>query len=232
MIALPEHPDPGCVNRTLLWPAGCGVRAKIKTKMVIYGLYYALGLAVAGVAMSYLAGWPWGVPCYILAAFCLWFFRDPDREPPPGPVAVSPADGKVVSIKSLAPDSTRISIFLNIFDVHVNRSPVGGEITRVNYQPGRFLVASREEASAQNEQNTVVIADGSTQVTFKQIAGLIARRIVFYKSPGDRVATGERVGLIKFGSRVDVFLGPEWSVEVRTGDRVKAGSSIIARRRV
>ena len=199
--------------------------------MVIYGVYYALALAAAGVAMSYLLGWPWGVPLYVLAAFCLWFFRDPDRDAPPGPVAVSPADGKVVAIKSLSPDSTRLSIFLNIFDVHVNRSPVAGEIMRVNYQPGRFLVASREEASAQNEQNTVVVKDGSSEVVFKQIAGLIARRIVFYKKPGDKVATGERVGLIKFGSRVDVFFGPEWNIEVRTGERVKAGSSVLARRR-
>jgi phosphatidylserine decarboxylase len=199
--------------------------------MVIYGVYYALALAGAGVAIGYLLGWPWGLPLYILAAFCLWFFRDPDRETPPGPVAVSPADGKVVAIKSLTPESTRLSIFLNIFDVHVNRSPVAGKIMCVNYQPGRFLVASREEASAQNEQNTVVVSDGLSEVMFKQIAGLIARRIIFYKKPGDPVAAGERIGLIKFGSRVDVFFGPEWNIEVRTGERVKAGSSVLARRR-
>jgi phosphatidylserine decarboxylase len=198
--------------------------------MVVYGIYYALALAAAGVLTGVLLGWAWGIPLYILAAFCLWFFRDPDREAPPGPVAVSPADGKVVSVKSESL-STRISIFLNIFDVHVNRSPIAGEIMQVRYQPGQFLVASREEASAQNEQNTVVVRDEGTEVTFKQIAGLIARRIICYKKPGDVVTTGERIGLIKFGSRVDVFLGAEWEVNVRTGERVKAGSSVLARRR-
>lgn len=199
--------------------------------MVIYGVYYALAFAGSGVLIGFLLGWPWGIPLYILAAFCLWFFRDPEREPPSGPVAVSPADGKIVSIKSESPASTRISIFLNIFDVHVNRSPIAGKIMEVRYQPGQFLVASREEASAQNEQNTVVVQDKETEVTFKQIAGLIARRIICYKKPGDQVATGERIGLIKFGSRVDVFLGPEWTVNVRTGERVKAGSSVLATRR-
>jgi phosphatidylserine decarboxylase len=199
--------------------------------MVIYGIYYALALAGAGVLISWVLGWPWGVPLYALAAFCLWFFRDPEREPPPGPVAVSPADGKIVSIQSVSPALTRISIFLNIFDVHVNRSPIAGRITEVRYQPGQFLVASREEASAQNEQNTVVVQDQDTTVTFKQIAGLIARRIICYKKPGDVVTTGERIGLIRFGSRVDVFLGPEWNINVRTGERVKAGASVLATRR-
>ncbi|HZT39763.1 MAG TPA: phosphatidylserine decarboxylase [Bryobacteraceae bacterium] len=199
--------------------------------MVIYGIYYALALAGAGVLISFVLSWPWAVPLYALAGFCLWFFRDPEREAPPGPVAVSPADGKIVSIKSLSPALTRISIFLNIFDVHVNRSPIAGRITEVRYQPGQFLVASREEASAQNEQNTVVVQDQDTTVTFKQIAGLIARRIICYKKPGDVVTAGERIGLIRFGSRVDVFLGPEWNVSVRTGERVKAGASVLARRR-
>src|SRR5579884_259324 len=199
--------------------------------MVIYGIYYALALAGAGVLISFVLSWPWAVPLYALAGFCLWFFRDPEREAPPGPVAVSPADGKIVSIKSLSPALTRISIFLNIFDVHVNRSPIAGRITEVRYQPGQFLVESREEASAQNEQNTVVVQDQDTTVTFKQIAGLIARRIICYKKPGDVVTAGERIGLIRFGSRVDVFLGPEWNVSVRTGERVKAGASVLARRR-
>jgi phosphatidylserine decarboxylase len=197
--------------------------------MVIYGIYYALGLVAGGVALGYLAGWPWGLPFYIVAAFCLYFFRDPDREIPAGPVAVSPADGKVVAVR---PDgnATRISIFLNIFDVHVNRAPIGGDITEIRYQPGKFLVASREEASAQNEQNRVTVCDAQSTVVFKQIAGLIARRIVFYKKTGDHISTGERIGLIKFGSRVDVHLGPEWAVAVQAGQRVRAGASILATR--
>ena len=203
----------------------------MELQMVIDGLYYALALAAGGVAVSYLAGPLAGIPLYILAAFCLYFFRDPDRVIPSGPVAVSPADGKIVAIKAEGPNSTRISIFLNIFDVHVNRSPIGGQIANVKYQPGKFLVASREEASSSNEQNTVVVEAPGTRVTFSQIAGLIARRIVFNKKQGETVQAGERVGLIKFGSRVDVFLGPEWEVAVQSGERVRAGSSILARRR-
>jgi phosphatidylserine decarboxylase len=199
--------------------------------MVAYGFYYSSALVAAGLLLTWLLSWPWAIPCYILAAFCLYFFRDPDRKAPEGRVAVSPADGKVVAIKPQAPESTRISIFLNIFDVHVNRCPIAGEIKAVQYQPGQFLVASREEASAQNEQNTVTVEGDGTTVVFKQIAGLIARRIECWKKPGERVGCGERIGLIKFGSRVDVFFGPEWEIAVRAGERVKAGSSVVARRR-
>lgn len=196
--------------------------------MVVDGIYYALALAAGGGAVSYLTRTVYGLPLFVLAAFCLYFFRDPERLTPAGPVAVSPADGKVISIRPAGPSEMRISIFLNIFDVHVNRSPISGAITDVCYQPGRFLVASREEASTQNEQNTVTVAGHGTRVVFKQIAGLIARRIVFDKKPGDEVQAGERVGLIKFGSRVDIFLGPEWLIQVREGDRVKAGCSVLA----
>ena len=200
--------------------------------MVVDGIYYALGLVAGGAVISYLAGALYGLPFYIVALFCLYFFRDPNRDVPDGPVAVSPADGKVVSIKADDSASTRISIFLNIFDVHVNRSPVEGTISKVAYTSGTFLVASRELASTQNEQNTAtVIQPDGTRVVFSQIAGLIARRIVFNKKLGDPVQKGERVGLIKFGSRVDVFLGPEWEVTVASGDRVSAGSSVLARRK-
>jgi phosphatidylserine decarboxylase len=199
--------------------------------MVIDGLYYALGLAGGGVVVSWLAGIVFAWPLFLLALFCLYFFRDPDREIPSGPVAVSPADGKIVAVKETAPNSTRISIFLNIFDVHVNRAPIGGTITQVNYQKGQFLVASKEEASAHNEQNTVTVAGDGTEVVFKQIAGLIARRIVFYKKAGESVATGERVGLIKFGSRVDVVFGPEWQITAAPGQRVQGGASILAVRK-
>jgi phosphatidylserine decarboxylase len=199
--------------------------------MVADGLYYALASTTGGVLVSYLAHPGYGVPLFVLAAFCLYFFRDPERAIPGGEVAVAPADGKVVALEAEGPAQTRISIFMNIFDVHVNRSPIGGRIAEVRYHKGRFLAANREAASGQNEQNVVVVEGQDTRVTFKQIAGLIARRIVFYKRPGDAVGVGERVGLIKFGSRVDVFLGPEWEILVRLGQRVRAGVSVLARRK-
>jgi phosphatidylserine decarboxylase len=198
--------------------------------MVIDGVYYALGLAAGGAIVTYLLSWPFAVPFYILAAFCLYFFRDPERKIPEGPVAVSPADGKVVAILPDAAGASRVSIFLNIFDVHVNRTPIAGKVMCVKYKKGEFLVASKEAASHSNEQNVITVEGAGSRVVFTQIAGLIARRIVCYKKAGDVVNAGERVGLIKFGSRVDVFLGPEWEVAVRVGERVSAGSSVIARR--
>ncbi len=194
------------------------------------GIWYAAGLAVAAVVVWWLAG-PWfTVPLWLVAAFCLYFFRDPERSVPAGPVAVAPADGKVVAVKAENATVNRVSIFLNIFDVHVNRSPIAGTICKVEYQKGRFLVASREEASSRNEQNSITVEGDGSCIIFKQIAGLIARRIVCNKQPGDRVQKGERIGLIKFGSRMDVLFGPEWAISVRPGMRVAAGSSVIARR--
>jgi phosphatidylserine decarboxylase len=199
--------------------------------MVIDGIYYALAFSAGGAAVWYLTRPAFGIPLFLLAAFCLYFFRDPDRTIPDGSVAVSPADGKIVAVRTDDPSSSRISIFLNVFDVHVNRAPIAGAITKIEYTKGQFLVASREVASSQNERNTFTIEGQGTRVGFSQIAGLIARRIVCYKKPGDQVAKGERVGLIKFGSRVDVFLGPEWEITVKPGERVAGGSSILARRR-
>lgn len=198
--------------------------------MVVTGLYYALLLTGTGALLGYLTR-PWaGIPFYILALFCLWFFRDPDRAIPPGPVAVSPADGKVILIKR-KPGATHVSIFLNVFDVHVNRSPIAGKIIDVKYKQGKFLVASHAAASTDNEMNTLTVEGDGARITFSQIAGLIARRIVCYKKPGDFVTAGERIGLIKFGSRVDISFGPEWQLEVSEGQRVSAGSSILARRK-
>lgn len=201
--------------------------------MVIYGYTYAAGLAAGGAVLTWLAGWPYGAPFYILALFCLNFFRDPERRAPEGPVAVSPADGKVTLVNEGAGGAHRISIFLNIFDVHVNRTPIPGKLICISYKKGQFLAANREASSDANEQNIMtvegVVGGRRTQVTFKQIAGLIARRIVCYKKTGDVVGAAERVGLIKFGSRVDVLLGPEWEVAVKPGERVAAGSSVIAR---
>jgi phosphatidylserine decarboxylase len=199
--------------------------------MVIDGIYYALALSAGGAAVWYLSRPAFSLPLFLLALFCLYFFRDPERAIPAGPVAVSPADGKVVAIRTDSSNCTRISIFLNIFDVHVNRAPIAGTIKHVEYTKGQFLVASREVASSQNERNTVTIQGEDTSVDFAQIAGLIARRIVFNKKPGDLVAKGERVGLIKIGSRVDIFLGPEWEIAVKIGEHVAGGSSILAQRR-
>jgi phosphatidylserine decarboxylase len=197
-------------------------------RIVPDGIYYACGLTLVGLALSYFLN-PWvGVPLYVLAAFCLYFFRDPERIPPPGNVIVSPADGKVVSIRKVSDTDTRVSIFLNIFDVHVNRAPIPGTITDVQYQRGKFRIASHETASSENEQNTLVVEGSGTRVVCRQIAGLIARRIVCYKRPGDCVAKGERIGYIKFGSRVDVLFGPEWRTAVQLGDKVAGGTSILA----
>jgi phosphatidylserine decarboxylase len=199
--------------------------------MVRDGIFYALGFTAGGALVSWLLD-PWkALPLFLLAAFCAWFFRDPERPIPVGPVAVSPADGRVMSVVAEGPGVTRVSIFLNVFDVHVNRSPISGILTDVTYRRGKFLVASREIASAENEQNilTVRAGDGTT-VIFKQIAGLIARRIVCTKKKGDFVQAGERIGMIKFGSRCDVLFGPEWRIEVAPGAHVSAGSSILARR--
>jgi phosphatidylserine decarboxylase len=199
-------------------------------RIVRDGIYYACGLTLVGLAISYWIN-PWaGVPLYVLAAFCLYFFRDPERIAPNGDVIVAPADGKVVAVRQLAPGETRISIFLNIFDVHVNRTPIPGKITNVAYQKGKFLVASHEAASAENEQNTLIVEGRGTRVVCRQIAGLIARRIVCYKRAGDILAPGERIGYIKFGSRVDVLFGPEWKLAVKSGDRVSAGTSVLASR--
>ncbi len=201
--------------------------------MVKDGIYYGIAFSAAGALLWYLLNPAFASPLFVLALFCLYFFRDPDRAIPDGPVAVSPADGKVVGIigDGAGAECTRISIFLNIFDVHVNRAPIAGKIANVEYTKGQFLVASREIASTQNERNTVTIAGDSSSVRFAQIAGLIARRIVFCKKQGDTVAKGERVGLIKFGSRVDIFLGPEWEIKVQLGERVSGGSSVLAQRR-
>ena len=198
--------------------------------MVIDGIYYALGLLAGAALTGYITKPAYSIPFLILAVFCLWFFRDPDRQIPEGPVAVSPADGVVVAIKP-GGAQTRISIFLNVFDVHVNRSPIAGKITKIEYKTGKFLVASKPEATTDNEQNFITVEGPNGKIVFSQIAGLIARRIVCYKKVGDVLAAGDRDGYIKFGSRVDMFLGPEWAIEVKEGQRVAGGSGIIARRK-
>ena len=199
--------------------------------MVRDGVLYLIAFVAGGLLVGYLAGPWWGTPLFLLAGFCAWFFRDPDRTIPSGRVAVSPADGKVMVVAPDGPDHTRISIFLNIFDVHVNRSPIGGVITDVCYQKGKFMNARKTAASVENEMNILTVTDAGITVVFSQIAGLIARRIICYMKPGDRVDIGQRIGMIKFGSRCDVILGPEWTPEVSPGMHVRAASSILARRK-
>lgn len=199
-------------------------------RIVSDGINYACGLTLAGLILSYFFNPYLGVPLYIIALFCLWFFRDPERRSPAGDVMVAPADGKVVSIRNGLDEPARISIFLNIFNVHVARSPVGGHIRRLSYSKGKFRVASLEAASLENEKSTFDVDAGGSTVVFSLIAGLIARRIVTYKNTGDVVAMGERIGLMKFGSRVDVFMGNEWKIVAETGQKVTAGVTVIARR--
>lgn len=200
--------------------------------MVVDGYYYALALVGSAVLVGWLAGPAWALPSCLLAGFFLWFFRDPERLIPDSAGAVvSPADGKVTDVSSMLMNGiprTRISIFLSVFDVHVNRSPLAGVIREVRYQKGKFLNAMNPASAEHNEQNSVTVEGGGQTVIFKQIAGLLARRIVFNKQLGDPVKRGERVGLIKFGSRVDVLLDASATLQIKVGDRVKGGSSVLA----
>jgi phosphatidylserine decarboxylase len=193
-------------------------------------------LALGGVLLFFRFHWMGGLLVF-LGLFTTFFFRDPDRKVLQDPrLAVSPADGKVVQVmpapegSPLGPGSSQISIFLSVFDVHINRAPIAGKVAKVDYHKGEFLPAFDHKASTRNEQNTVTIADGDTRVVFKQIAGLIARRIVFTKRVDDPVARGERVGMIKFGSRVDVFVPASVQVRVKNGDRVQGGLSVLGAR--
>jgi phosphatidylserine decarboxylase len=205
--------------------------------MVRDGYIYGFSLlAVAAVIVWLTHGWVWGIAPVVLGAFFLWFFRDPRRSIPSGDgVIVSPGDGKVTETASIVtPEGAhqRISIFLSVFDVHVNRAPIGGVLSRVRYRKGSFLNAMNPASAERNEQNTVTVrgegADEGFEVTFKQIAGLLARRIVFCCNEGQAVERGQRVGLIKFGSRVDVVIPANAVLRVKVGDRVQGGASILA----
>jgi phosphatidylserine decarboxylase len=201
--------------------------------MVKEGYYFGLPLLAIGVA-GYLLQWrATGTVAILLALFVFYFFRDPERAIPNEPGAVvSPADGRVVVVKeeeNTGRPGQRISIFLAIWNVHVNRAPAAGVITAMNYRPGKFLAAMVERASLENEQNVFTLNTEAGEMTFKQIAGLIARRVVSWKKPGDAVTRGERIGLVRFGSRVDVWLPKEAEILVKVGENVKGGSSVLAR---
>jgi len=200
--------------------------------MVRDGYFYGLSLLVAAALVFWLLSWPWALIPVLLAAFFLWFFRDPERAIPTEPgLIVSPGDGLVtetVRIETTDGPRQRISIFLSVFDVHVNRSPITGTITVARYQKGKYLNAMNPASAQENEQNIVTVRGEGMEVTFKQIAGLLARRIVFVPAVGSAVGRGERVGLIKFGSRVDVVMPGEAELRVKPGDRVMGGASILA----
>ena len=200
--------------------------------MVRDGYLYAAPLIAAGFVLGWLTRPAWAIPPLLLALFFLWFFRDPEREIPDTTGAVvSPADGKVTDASVIAADGqkrTRISIFLSVFDVHVNRSPIAGVVREVRYQRGRFLNAMNAVSAEHNEQNIVTLEGSGQVVILKQIAGLLARRIVFYPKLGDLLQRGQRVGLIKFGSRVDVLFDADARLQVKVGDKVRGGSSVIA----
>jgi phosphatidylserine decarboxylase len=201
--------------------------------MVRDGIYYALGMFLVAAVVGWLTAPAWsGVPL-ALAAFFLWFFRDPERAiPGEAGLIVAPADGKITDISATELNGqrcTRISIFLSVFDVHVNRSPVSGVIKDVTYRRGQFSNALGAASAEDNEQNVVTMQGEGMTLVFKQIAGLLARRIVFDHKPGDTLARGQRVGMIKFGSRTDVIFPASADLAVKTGDRVKGGSSILAR---
>ena len=200
--------------------------------MVRDGYFYSIASVCAALLVGWLLGGRYSGPVLLLGFFFLWFFRDPERQIPQAAGAlVSPADGKVTDISPVnvaGSQHTRISIFLSVFDVHVNRSPIAGVITDIQYQRGKFLDARSPACAEQNEQNIVTVEGEGQKVVFKQIAGLLARRIVFMPKIGDQVARGQRIGLIKFGSRVDVLFTPEAAVQVTVGDRVKGGSSVLA----
>ena len=200
--------------------------------MVRDGYYYGAAALVVAVLVGWLTVPMLAVIPLLLGAFFLWFFRDPERRIPANAGAiVSPADGKVTDVSTVQSGGeprTRISIFLNVFNVHVNRSPIAGVITDVAYQRGKFGNAMGAISAEENEQNIVTVRGDAATVIFKQIAGLLARRIVFTKKVGDTVACGERVGLIKFGSRVDVVLPAAATLKVKVGDQVAGGSSLLA----
>ncbi len=200
--------------------------------MVRDGYFYALGLIVAAVLVGWFTQPAWALVPLLLAMFFLWFFRDPERAIPDAAGAVvSPGDGKVTDVSFVTVGSekfARISIFLSVFDVHVNRSPIAGVVSEVRYQRGKFLNAMNRASAEQNEQNIVSVEGDGQVVVFKQISGLLARRIVFHPKVGDRLERGQRVGLIKFGSRVDVLLNAEAALQVKVGDRVRGGASILA----
>jgi phosphatidylserine decarboxylase len=196
--------------------------------------FLAISVIVSG-SVTLLAGWLWALPCWIVTLFVLQFFRDPARDVPQTPnIVLAPADGRVIVVERtqdpyLNREAQKISIFMNVFNVHSNRSPVDGEVREIWYHPGKFLNADLSKASLENERNAMWIRTGSgTDVTCVQVAGLIARRILCYVTPGERLARGQRYGFIRFGSRLDVYLPLTAHIRVSIGDKVRAAETVVA----
>lgn len=200
--------------------------------MVKEGYYFGVPPLVLGGVCFYLQWNVVGGVLVFLALFVFSFFRNPERAIPPEPGAVvSPGDGRVVVVTDEELEGRpgkRVSIFLAVWNVHVNRSPAAGTIKKLEYRPGKFLAAMRERASLENEQNVFTLSTDAGEIVFKQIAGWIARRVVSWKKTGDRVARGERIGLVRFGSRVDLWVPSEAEILVKPGQNVKGGSSVLA----
>ena len=205
--------------------------------MVGEGYWFGLPpLLIGAVTLAFGRGWMFflGAVLVLLGLFVFSFFRDPDRSVPAEPgLIVAPADGRVVVVKDenyKDRPGKRISIFLAIWNVHVNRAPASGRISQLDYKPGKFLAAWKENASLENEQNVFTQSTEYGEIVYKQIAGWVARRVVAWKKAGDEVSRGERIGLVRFGSRVDLWLPAEAEVIVRVGENVKGGASVLARR--
>ncbi len=197
------------------------------------GFRYIGILVVLGALVAASASPLYSIPFFVLAAFVTYFFRDPERVPPPDEkLLVSPGDGKVVYVGEgeRDPERQQISVFLSIFDVHINRSPLRAVVRRIRYSKGKFLAAYNSEAGISNEQNELELVDGDFTIIVRQIAGVVARRIVCAKKENDELERGERFGLIQFGSRMEIILPKEIKLRVKVGDRVKGGETVVAER--
>lgn len=198
------------------------------------GWPFIIGSGVIAAAVTYACGWGWAAPVWIFFVFCVQFFRDPPREIPLGEkLVLSPADGRIVAIEPvrdpwLDRDTLKVSVFMNVFNVHSNRSPVDGEVKQVWYHPGKFVNADLAKASTENERNALHIRSGEHDITCVQVAGLIARRILCYVEAGAQLSRGQRYGFIRFGSRVDVYLPTDSRVKVTIGDKVSATTTVLA----
>ena len=199
------------------------------------GWPFLLASVIAALAIGVFFGWTWSIPMWIWTLFVVQFFRDPAREiPGTSRTVVAPADGRVVVVEKardpyLDRDATKVSVFMNVFNVHSNRSPVDGEVKNAWYNPGKFLNAALDKASTDNERSALWLrTEAGADVTCVQIAGLIARRVLCYAKPGDHLARGQRFGFIRFGSRVDLYLPLSASVRVELGQKVHASETIVA----